>query len=467
MSKAVQKIDQRNNNRSRTPNSEKFLKFIGSNWAERDNTLPKVDEVAPFAAKRRAAVAKAFKGKILVIPAGDAKQRSNDTDYRYRPHSAFAHLTGWGSATVPQSVLVIDARKTPKVTLYFRETAGRDSNEFFANPSIGEFWVGARPSLKQVSALLDIPTKHLREFEAFEKSLSKKDVVHLSDPALAEFVSELRLIKDEYEIKQMRAAVAASVEGFKAIVHKLDDAVKHPRGERVVEAAFFGEARTRGYELGYDTIAASGHHACTLHWVINDGKVKKGDLMLVDAGVEVESLYTADVTRTLPVNGKFTPTQKMVYEAVREAADAVFKIAKPGVKFRELHATAMKVIAQKTFEWGLLPVSVEESLEQDTQFHRRWMVHGTSHHLGMDVHDCAQARRDMYLDAELKPGMIFTIEPGLYFQPDDLLVPKKFRGIGVRIEDDVLVTQNGVENLTKALPRKADDVEAWMTKIKG
>lgn len=466
MSKAVQKIDQRNNNRSRTPTSEKFMKFIGSNWAERDNSLPKVDEVASFAAKRRAAVAKAFKGKVLVIPAGDAKQRSNDTDYRYRPHSAFAHLTGWGSATVPESVLVIDARKSIKATLFFRETAGRDSREFFANPSIGEFWVGPRPSLKQVSTLLGLQTKSLSEFESYEKSLPKKDVIHLSDPALTEFVSELRLVKDEYEIKQMRAAVAASVEGFKSIVRKLDDATKHSRGERVVEAAFFGEARANGYGTGYDTIAAAGTNACKLHWVINDGKVKKGDLILVDAGVEVESLYTADVTRTLPINGKFTPTQKMVYEAVREAADAVFKVAKPGVKFRELHATAMKVIAQKTFEWGLLPVSVEESLELDVQFHRRWMVHGTSHHLGLDVHDCAQARREMYLDAELKPGMIFTIEPGLYFQPDDLLVPKKFRGIGVRIEDDVLVTKNGVENLTKALPRKAEDVEKWMAKLR-
>jgi Xaa-Pro aminopeptidase len=157
----------------------------------------------------------------------------------------------------------------------------------------------------------------------------------------------------------------------------------------------------------------------------------------------------------------------MIYEAVREAADAAFKIAKPGVKFREIHNAAMKVIAAKTAEWGLLPVSAEESLKPENQFHRRYMVHGTSHHLGMDVHDCAQARREMYIDAELKPGMIFTIEPGLYFQPDDMTVPAKFRGIGVRIEDDVLVTAKGVENLTKGLPRKASDVEAWMKKVRG
>jgi Xaa-Pro aminopeptidase len=465
MSKDAKKLASRNANRSRTPQSEQFMKYIGSGWAERDDRLPKVDAVAPFAAKRRASVAKAFKGKVVVIAAGDMNRRSNDTDYRFRPHSAFAHLTGWGAQTVPGSYLVIDARKGVKSTLFFRETAGHDTDEFFANSAIGEFWVGSRPSLKQVSALLDIKTKSVLKFDAFIKEFKKKEVVTLDNAELAEFVSELRLVKDEYEIKEMRKAVAASVEGFKSVVRNLDRAIKHPRGERIVEGAFFAEARANGTELGYDTIAAAGEHACTLHWIINDGKVRPGELLLLDAGVEVDSLYTADVTRTLPINGKFNATQEMIYEAVREAADAAFAIAKPGVKFREIHGAAMKVIAQKTAEWGLLPVSAEESLDPDNQYHRRWMIHGTSHHLGLDVHDCAQARREMYIEAELKPGMIFTIEPGLYFHKDDMLVPAKFRGIGARIEDDVLVTATGVENLTKDLPRKPREIEAWMAKL--
>jgi Xaa-Pro aminopeptidase len=465
MSKDAKKLASRNANRSRTPQSEQFMKYIGSGWAERDDRLPKVDAVAPYAAKRRASVAKSFKGKVVVIAAGDMKQRSNDTDYRFRPHSAFAHLTGWGAQTVPGSYLVIDARKGVKSTLFFRETAGHDTDEFFANSAIGEFWVGSRPSLKQVSALLDIKTKSVLKFDAFIKEFKKKEVVTLDNAELAEFVSELRLVKDEYEIKEMRKAVAASVEGFKSVVRNLDRAIKHPRGERIVEGAFFAEARANGNELGYDTIAAAGEHACTLHWIINDGKVRPGELLLLDAGVEVDSLYTADVTRTLPINGKFNATQEMIYEAVREAADAAFAIAKPGVKFREIHGAAMKVIAQKTAEWGLLPVSAEESLDPDNQYHRRWMIHGTSHHLGLDVHDCAQARREMYIEAELKPGMIFTIEPGLYFHKDDMLVPAKFRGIGARIEDDVLVTATGVENLTKDLPRKPREIEAWMAKL--
>ena len=464
MSNDEQKIEERATNRSQRPNSQKFLKYIASGWADRDNSLPNRTPATAHTAKRRAAVAEAFAGKVVIIEAGGMKQRSNDTDYRFRAHSAFAHLTGWGSATVPDSVLVIDTRHNTH-TVYLRETAGRDSDEFFANPAIGEFWVGQRPTLAQVAALLDIDTKSLNELDDFRSNLHDSDVVTLETSALAEFVSELRLVKDAFEIGEMRAAVAASVKGFEEVIKNLPKAIAHDRGERIIEGAFFSQARAEGNELGYETIAAAGSHACILHWIINDGPVKPGQLVLLDAGVEVDSLYTADITRTFPVNGKFTEVQRKVYEAVLEAADAVFAIAKPGLKFRDLHAEAMKVIASKVSEWGFIDISAEESLKPENQLHRRWMVHGTSHHLGLDVHDCAQARREMYLDQELLPGMVFTIEPGLYFQPDDLLVPEEFRGIGVRIEDDVLVTQTGVENLSAALPRKVAEVEAWMAKL--
>jgi Xaa-Pro aminopeptidase len=447
--------------RSRTPHSKEFLDYISSGWADKAAVKVSADAVAPFAKKRREAVAKAFPGKVVVIHAGAPKTRSNDTEYRYRPHAAFAHLTGWGSRTVADSVLVIDAKQNKDV-LFLRPTAGKDSDEFFANPVIGEFWVGARPTLEEISDLLSIETRDLPELDAF---LSGSDKIDLENQELAQFVSELRLVKDSYEIDQMRIAVAASVRGFEDIVRVLPKSVGIPKGERVIETAFFARARQEGNDLGYDTIAASGKNACVLHWISNDGQVQPNELVLVDAGVEADSLYTADITRTLPVSGKFTSAQKEIYLAVLEAADAAFAIAKPGIKFREIHAAAMKVIAQKTADWGILPVSAEESLDENKQFHRRWMVHGTSHHLGIDVHDCAQARKEMYLDAQLEEGMVFTIEPGLYFHEDDLLAPEKFRGIGIRIEDDVLVTATGVENLSRALPRDPDEIEAWMAKL--
>jgi Xaa-Pro aminopeptidase len=447
--------------RSRTPHSKEFLDYISSGWAENAPAKVAVDKVAPFAKARREAVAAAFPGKVLVIEAGAPKTRSNDTEYRYRPHAAFAHLTGWGSETVADSVLVIDTKQNKDI-LFLRPTAGKDSDEFFANPAIGEFWVGKRPTLEEISSLLDIETRDLSELDAYLEGTQNLD---LENKELAQFVSELRLIKDSYEIEQMRLAVAASVKGFEDIVQVLPKSVGIPKGERVIETAFFARARQEGNDLGYDTIAAAGKNACVLHWISNDGEVKPNELVLVDAGVEVDSLYTADITRTLPVSGKFTEAQKEIYLAVLEAADAAFAIAKPGIKFSAIHAAAMKVIAQKTADWGILPVSAEESLDENKQFHRRWMVHGTSHHLGIDVHDCAQARKEMYLDAELKEGMIFTIEPGLYFHADDLLAPEQFRGIGIRIEDDVLVTATGVENLSRALPRKPDEIEAWMAKL--
>ena len=202
----------------------------------------------------------------------------------------------------------------------------------------------------------------------------------------------------------------------------------------------------------------------TLHWIENDGEVRDGDLMLLDAGVELDSLYTADITRTLPISGTFSPAQRRVYEAVLEAADAARAIVRPGIRFGDVHDEAMKVIERKTREWGLLPAA---EADDTTAYYRRYMVHGTSHHLGLDVHDCAQARRELYLDGKLEAGMVFTIEPGLYFQPDDLTVPEEYRGIGVRIEDDIVVTEDGCVNLSAGIPREADAVEAWVRKLRG
>jgi Xaa-Pro aminopeptidase len=444
-------------NRSTTPGSEAFKEFISSRWAERLEIIPAPREQASYAAARREKLSALFLGERVVIPAGALKRRSNDTFYPFRADSAFSWLTGWGSDSEPDSVLVMEPTATGhKSTLYFRERAGRDSDEFYANSDIGEFWIGPRPSLGQVAKDLSLATRHLDK-------LPDKDAQVTELPfKLSHTLSEMRLVKDDYEISEMREAVASSIRGFADIARVLPAIAGNTRGERLVEGAFASRARLEGNGVGYGTIAASGAHACILHWVTNDGVVNEGDLILIDAGVERDSYYTADVTRTLPVSGTFTPIQRKIYEAVREAADAAFAIVKPGITFRDVHNTAMGVIAQKTAEWGLLPVTAEEALLPENGQHRRYMVHGTSHHLGIDVHDCAQARREMYMDGEVKEGMIFTIEPGLYFQPDDLTVPEEYRGIGVRIEDDILVTATGAENLTIALPRTADDVQAWL-----
>jgi Xaa-Pro aminopeptidase len=447
----------------RQPYGQGFLDTISTGWAERPESTPPQREQASFAAQRRAAVSAAFPGKRLVVPAGDYKQRSNDTDYPFRAHSAFTHLTGWASDSEPGAMLVFEPRAEGghDVTLYFRERADRTTPEFYSNASIGEFWIGPRPALGGVSADLGLATLHIDTFEAGDDDLVVDD-----DEELTRFVSELRLVKDAYEIAQMQLAVDVTARGFDDIVSNLPGIVEHPRGERVVEGVFHQRARNDGNAVGYDTIAASGPHACYLHWTRNDGAVVPGDLILIDAGVEVDSLYTADITRTLPVSGTFTDIQRRVYETVREAADAAFAAARPGVKFRTVHEAAMQIIATRVAEWGLLPVTADEALDADKGgHHRRYMVHGTSHHLGIDVHDCAQARREMYYDGILEPGMVFTIEPGLYFQIDDITVPQEYRGIGVRIEDDILMTADGPVNLSAGIPRTADEVESWISRL--
>ncbi|PJI94762.1 aminopeptidase P family protein [Luteimicrobium subarcticum] len=501
-----QPVGERGSNRSQRPTSEAFRSFMTSSWAPRRDLDVQRTEAADFAAARRERLSERFPGARLVVPAGGLRPRSNDTDYRFRAHSAFAHLTGTGVDLEPDSVLVLhpltDDDGTPaghEAVLYVRPLAARDTEEFYSDARYGEFWVGPRPALDDVATLTGIRTEHVdslrdalakdvgtggvrllmvpeaddavaelvEELRAEAVAAEAEAVEEVGDATLAEAVSELRLVKDAWEVQQLRDAVDATADGFEQVVRELSRAVAHPRGERVVETTFDANARLQGNAVGYETIAASGDHATTLHWIRNDGSVASGDLILVDAGVEVESLYTADVTRTLPVDGTFTEVQRRVYQAVLDAADAAFEVAVPGARFRDVHAAAMKVVAARLEEWGLLPGTAEESLSPEGQQHRRWMVHGTSHHLGLDVHDCAQARAELYLDGVLEPGMVFTIEPGLYFKSDDLAVPEEYRGIGVRIEDDVLVTADGNENLSARLPRRPEDVEAWMAGLRG
>jgi Xaa-Pro aminopeptidase len=222
-----------------------------------------------------------------------------------------------------------------------------------------------------------------------------------------------------------------------------------------------------GNDIGYDSIVGGGSHATTLHWIDNSGPVAPGQLILLDMGAEATSLYTADVTRTLPVDGTFTTLQRDLYTLVLHAQQAGVDAVRPGAAFRAPHVAAMTVLAHGLEDLGLLPVSAEEALRPDSQVYARWTLHGTSHMLGMDVHDCAAADKEIYPRGDLEQGMVLTVEPGLYFQEDDLLVPEELRGIGIRIEDDVVVTADGARNLSAALPRDPAEIEAWMAALTG
>ena len=466
------------------PVSEPLRQLMRTGWASPDESSESSNatraEVADFAAARRAKISTVFPGLRLVIPAGIFKVRNNDCDYRFRANTAFVHLTGMNAGDItPESVLVLNPISDGhEALLYIHPRNDRNEETFYRDRRHGEFWVGPRLSISDAEKIYGIKAFNLKELQSLldqkaesialrgeDSFVDQHIAAHARDNELIVALSELRLIKDGFEIKQMRKAVDATVKGFADIVKALPLAVGHPRGERVIDAAFYGRARVEGNELGYDTIAASGAHACVLHWIRNDGVVKSGDLILVDAGVEVESHYTADITRTIPVNGKFNEAQRKIYELVLAAQSAGIAAVKPGARYRDINNACMKVLAEGLHDLGVLTISAEESLKPENGLHRRWSVHASGHMLGLDVHDCAKARSDQYLDGILQAGQVLTVEPGLYIQPDDQLFPAEFRGIGVRIEDDLLVTANGSENLSAKLPRTVSEIENWIVEL--
>ncbi|WP_327329515.1 aminopeptidase P family protein [Streptomyces sp. NBC_01208] len=458
--------------------SDELAENMKSGWA--DTELHGLEPVAQasYTAARRAALSARFPGERLVVPAGNLKTRSNDTEYAFRASTEYAYLTG---DRTQDGVLVLEpADGGHAATVYLLPRSDRENGEFWLDGQ-GELWVGRRNSLTEAEQLLGIPAKDVRELPAalaeatgpvrnvrghdadIEAALKDK-VTAERDEELRVFLSEARLVKDAFEVAELQKACDATARGFEDVVKVLDRA--EATSERYIEGTFFLRARVDGNDIGYGSICAAGPHATTLHWVRNDGAVRSGELLLLDAGVETDEYYTADVTRTLPINGTFSPLQRKIYDAVYEAQEAGIAAVKPGGDFRDFHDAAQRVLAEKLVEWGLLgDLSVEKVLELGLQ--RRWTLHGTGHMLGMDVHDCAAARTESYVNGTLEPGVCLTVEPGLYFQANDLTVPEEYRGIGVRIEDDILVTEDGNRNLSAALPRRSDEVEAWMARLKG
>ncbi|CAM5659100.1 MULTISPECIES: aminopeptidase P family protein [Streptomyces] len=457
--------------------SEELSALMRTGWADTERRELTLQEQAPYAAVRRAALSARFPGERLVIPSGNLKIRSNDDTYPFRPYSGYVHMTG---DQARDGALVLEPRADGGHDAYCYQLPrdSRDSNEFWTGAT-AELWMGRRRSLAEAERVLGLPCRDVRTAadELAAASGTPTRIVRGIDPSLEaavatgaerdaeleEALSDLRVVKDEWEIKEIRAAVDSTVRGFTDVVGELSRAIES--SERWIEGTFFRRARLEGNAVGYGTICAAGEHATIMHWTDNDGPVRPGELLLLDAGVESRTLYTADVTRTLPIGGTFTPVQRRVYDAVYEAQEAGIAAVKPGAAYRDFHEAAQRSLAARLVEWGFIEGPADRAYELGLQ--RRFTVAGTGHMLGLDVHDCAQARTEEYVDGVLEPGMVLTVEPGLYFQPDDLTVPQEWRGIGVRIEDDLLVTTDGHENLSAALPRSADEVEAWMARFAG
>ncbi len=455
-----------------------LLDFMVEHWKPASAKLPSTIKGADRFRARRAALSALFPGETLIVPTGHEKIRANDTTFRFRPSSDFYWLTG---NVEPDCVLALvpEPKGGHRAVLFVEPNPGKSDSTFFTDRAKGELWVGPRLGVPQSCArygvdegrglpeLADfVRTRADGPFRVLRGTSEKIDATLPAqkerDALLATTLSELRLLKDPLELRELASAIAATRRGFEDVIRALPTSPT----ERWVEGIFGLRARVDGNDVGYGTIAAAGAHACVLHWTRNDGVVRDGDLLLLDAGVEVDTLYTADVTRTLPISGRFSPAQREIYTLVWRSQRAAMAAVKPGHDFLEPHRKAMEVLTEGLCALGILKVPAAEALREDRQLYKRYTLHNTSHMLGLDVHDCAQARMEAYKFGTLKAGMVLTIEPGLYFQLDDLTVPAKYRGIGVRIEDDVLVTPRGVKNLSEAIPTEADAVEAWMASLR-
>jgi Xaa-Pro aminopeptidase len=464
------------------PMSEHLKQAIAADWdpaPAMPHPAAHADVAAPTA-RRRAALSAKFPGTLVVVPAGTTTARANDTDYAFRAASSFTWLTG---ETVADAVLVMTPTDTGHdARLFLREYPGAGEVEYFTNRLHGALWVGNVPRPGETEAVLGLPGAGLDELGAALWPVREKPAALLrgvdatvdallpgaEDSRLARELDELRLVKDDWELARLRHACEITARGFADVAREIPNVLGRPvRGERWLEGTFWRRARLEGNEVGYTSIVASGAHATTLHWWRNHGRLEPGQLLLADMGAETDELYTADVTRTLPLSGEWSPQQLRVYRAVLEAQAAGIAEVKAGADFLAAHQAAMWVLADHLHHWGVLPVTAEVSCDDDPDkpgagLHRRYTLHGTSHMLGIDVHDCARARAETYREGTLAAGHVLTVEPGLYFQVNDRTVPAELRGIGVRIEDDIAVTDGAPENLSAGLPRDPDEVTEWM-----
>ncbi len=424
-------------------------------------------------ADRRLRLAAAMRSGIAVLPTAPEHIRNRDAHYPYRFDSYFHYLTGFSE---PGSVLVLVAGDKPRSILFCREkNEEREIWDGFRHGPGGarekfgfdDAYAIATLDEKMPDLLANQPILHYApgadaQWDArvigWLNAVREKVRLGVSAPAsigdLRVPLDEMRLIKDYAELATMRRAAGISADGHRRAMR----AARPGRYEYEIEAELLYAFRRQGAQYpAYSPIVASGANACVLHYVGNDARMADGDLLLIDAGCELDG-YASDITRTFPVNGRFSGPQRAIYELVLAAQDAAMRETRAGKGWNEPHDAAVKTLAQGLLELGLLSGTLDEVLEKET--YRRFYMHRTGHWLGLDVHDAGDYKKDGNW-RPLAPGMTLTVEPGLYVRPGED-VPERFWNIGVRIEDDVLVTEGGCENITFETPKSIDDIEALM-----
>lgn len=428
-----------------------------------------------YARRRKALMAQMVPNSIAILPAAAVAVRNRDVEHIYRQDSDFQYLSGFPE---PEAVIaLIPGREHGEYVLFCRERnperelwdglrAGQEgavrdfgADDAFPISDIDDILPGLIEGRDRVYSSIGSHPEFDRHLMDWINSIRSKARLGAQPPnefeALDHLLHDMRLYKSAAEIKVMRRAADISA---RAHVRAMQ-ACRAGLHEYSLEAELDYEFRKGGAKMpAYGSIVAAGRNACILHYQQNDAVLRDGDLVLIDAGCEIEC-YASDITRTFPVSGRFSPEQKAIYELVLEAQQAAFAAIGPDKHWNQAHEATVQVITQGLVRLGLLKGEVDELIARDA--HRAFYMHRAGHWLGLDVHDVGEYK----VGGEwrvLEPGMTLTVEPGIYIAPDNLSVAKKWRGIGVRIEDDVVVTKKGCEILTGAVPKSVADIEALM-----
>jgi len=426
-----------------------------------------------FARRRRVIMEEMGEGSIAILPAAPVRERNRDVEYPYRQDSDFYYVTGYEE---PEAVAVLlPKRKRGEFVLFCRERdpemelwngkrsglegacADYGADDAFPIGDIDDILPGLLENQSRVYYAMGYYSDFDQRMIGWVNRVRTRSNAGVTSPA--EFVAldnvlhEMRLMKSRGEIRAMtRAMEISSAAHIRAM-----GACRPGMTEYEVEAELNYEfMRSGSRRAAYPSIVAGGANACVLHYVENRDTLRDGDLLLIDAGAEYD-YYASDITRTFPVNGRFSKTQRALYDVVLEAQEAAIEMVKPGNHWNEPHEAAVEVLAEGLVALGLIKGRASSVIKKGR--YRKFYVHRTGHWLGMDVHDVG----DYKIEGEwrvLEPGMVMTVEPGLYVAPGDKQVARKWWNTGIRIEDDVLVTKTGNKVLSAAAPKSADDIEA-------
>ncbi len=423
-------------------------------------------------ASRRARVLDALGDGALILAAGRPSIYSRDVEARFRPDADFLYLTGLRE---PEAVLVLRPGAEAPYTLFVRPRVPEEEAWTGPRPgpegAVSEYGADAAYPLAELetrlpdlldgaarlchapwkNAALDVTIRTALGRLAAKELFGRRAPQVFVDPAVV--LHEMRLVKSAFEIAKLERAAAVTTAGIRAGLARVAPGVTEYQVQAAVEHAFACEGAAGP---GFETIAAAGANGCVLHYVANRATIGAGDMLLLDAGAEVDD-YNGDVTRTVPAAGRFAPAQRALYEAVRETLDQLTEAVRPGATMGLVREQAARLLTARLVDLGLLAGSLDQLVEDGS--YKKYTLHGPSHWLGMDVHDVG-AYREKGAFRPFVPGMLMTMEPGLYVPPGDESAPLEFRGLAVRIEDDLLVTEDGCRALTRDLPVDADEVAA-------